>query len=326
MKKFAVSCLALLFVAGVAGNIFAADEHKYFRAVMGGSSVFSQEIAEAVFNNSGNYTFFKKQGTSSGDVEDRDGLTMWVKGFYGDGKVDFNDINKINTTYYGGIIGVDTDRKYGRCFDATYGIFGSYTNGEFKNDNNNGKVVEEGGYLGIRANWYVGKLFIGALADYGYRRSTIKGGGFREEDFDSQNIGVAAKAGYNFELSDRSFTVQPNVLVSGDMIIAESYNFAGQKVESDDFYSYAVAPGLKLAKNFGKCWIVTAEGKYVITGSEGNVELNDNLKANTYYPDYASAGLGVEKIWGYTVLHAKVNKTFAGRDEIIVNAGMEFKF
>ena len=47
---------------------------------------------------------------------------------------------------------------------------------------------------------------------------------------------------------------------------------------------------------------------------------------DTYYKEYASCGIGIEKIWGYTVLHLKGHKTFCGRDGYMVNAGIEFKF
>jgi len=58
----------------------------------------------------------------------------------------------------------------------------------------------------------------------------------------------------------------------------------------------------------GKCWILSAEGKYVVEEVNGDIKENDILLPEMSYDDYASFGLGIEKIWGYTVLHLKANK------------------
>ena len=331
MKKLLVLCSMAVLIAGLSVKAFAAVDGEFASVATGGTSIFTQEIAEAIFNNSGNYTFFHKQGESSceskqskypaGDVEDRTGATMWIKGLYGKEEVDF-DYKKFNTDYYGVLLGIDTDRKYTDSFDATYGIFAAYTEGKLEKGE---KARLNGGYLGVRANWYINKLFFGAVADFGLRKTKTEANG-EESDFDSQSIGIALKAGYNFEVSENNFTIQPNIVFNSDFDISESFHLDGTKVESDDYYNMSVAPGVKAAKNLGRCWILTGEAKYFITSTDGKVEIDDVDTYNTYYSNYALVGLGVEKIWGYTVLHCKVNKTFSGRDGWIVNAGLEFKF
>ncbi len=330
MKKFAVLCSSLLLVAGISAKAFAAIDGEFAGVATGGTSIFAQEIAETILNNSGNYTFFHKQGSEieekqskypAGDVEDRTGATMWIKGVYGKEEVDF-DYKKFNADYYGVILGIDTDRKYTDNFDATYGIFAAYTEGKLEKSD---KARLNEGYIGVRGNWYINKLFFGAAANFGLGKTKTEANG-DESDFDSQSIGLALKAGYNFELSDDNFTVQPNIVFNSNFNISESYNIDGTKVESDDYFNLSVAPGVKAAKNLGRCWILTGEVKYVITSTDGKVEINDASEYNTYYSNYTLAGLGVEKIWGYTVVHCKVNKTFSGRDGWIFNAGLEFKF
>ena len=68
------------------------------------------------------------------------------------------------------------------------------------------------------------------------------------------------------------------------------------------------------------------EGKYVIENVSGDVTADDIVLPDTSYDNFANVGLGIEKIWGYTVLNLKANKTFGGRDGFIINAGIEFKF
>ena len=325
---------SMLLMAGIAVNAHAAVDGRFAGIATGGTSIFTQEIAETIFNNSGNYTFFQKQGTEcehsantkvskypAGDVEDRTGATMWLKGSYGKEAVDFGYKN-FDTDYYNVILGIDTDRKYTDSFDATYGIFAAYTEGKLDKSE---KASFNGGYVGVRGNWYINKLFFGAIADFGLRKTKVEANG-DEEDFDSQSIGLALKAGYNFEVSNKSFTIQPNIMFNSDFDISESFNIDGTKVESDDYFNYSIAPGVKLAKNLGRCWILSGEAKYVIVSSDGKVEIDDADKYDKYYSNYTLVGLGVEKIWGYTVVHCKVNKTFQGRDGWILNAGLEFKF
>ena len=253
------------------------------------------------------------------------------------------DEDKIETYYYGAVLGLDTDRQYSDSFDATYGVFASYVGSEFKDrDFDDNKIKQNSGFVGVRGNWYIGKLFFGAVLDYGMIQNKVEASsgtssGVSTEEFNTQSIGFSAKVGYNFEVAERSFTIQPNVVFNANYLTIEDYgcmiDIWGEKtkVENDNITNISAAPGLKLAKNLGKCWIISAEGKYVFVSSNGDIKLgNETLESvmpESYYKDYVSCGLGIEKIWGYTVLHVKVNKTFCGgRDGAILNAGVEFKF
>ncbi len=334
MKKLAVLCSTMLFVAGITVNAFAGIDGNFAGVATGGTSIFTQEVAETIFDNLGNYTFFQKQGTENvssestkeakypaGNVDDRDGITIWVKGFDGKEAVDFG-YKKFDADYYGILLGVDTDRKYTDNFDATYGIFAAYTEGTLDKSE---KARLNGGYIGARAIWYINKLFFGAIADFGLRKTKVEANS-DEQDFDSQSLGVALKAGYNFEVSNKSFTIQPNIVFNSDFDISEGFNLDGTKVESDDYFNMSIVPGIKAAKNLGRCWILSGEAKYFVVSSDGKVEIDDTNTYDKYYSDFFLLGLGVEKIWGYTVLHCKINKSFSGRDGWLLNAGIEFKF
>ena len=350
MKKFSVSLFAMLFSVLVAGSAFAQrieprepiekyhfqfsfDDFSFDQQGNAGSrggvetfaicqsklavaaaGMLSNELANVILDNSGNYTFFQKQGSNAGDVEDRAGLTMSIKAFGGQEKLDMKDWTKFDTTYYGAILGLDTDRKYTDNFDATYGLFVAYVGGQLKEEDfDSDKLSQNSGFAGVRGNWYIGKLFFGAVLDYGFIANKVEYiDGYYSKDYNIQNIGLSAKAGYNFEVAKRSFTIQPNVVFNADYLIMdefESYDpfFDEGKVKADNITNTAVAPGIKLAKTLGKCWIISAEGKYVFVSSNGDIKIEDDWQVGTlpetYYKDYTSCALGIEKIWGYTVLH-----------------------
>ena len=361
MKKLVVGSLVMLLMLTMVGFSFARKIEKeshdvtwdmlgtegpwtFFyvqpKIAVAASSLLANDVANVILDNSGNYTFFKKQGSSSGDVEDRTGVTMYIKGFGAMDKFEMKDYTKFENTNYGGIIGFDWDRQYSDNFDATYGLFVAYAENELKEeDYEDDKLSSKNGFAGLRGNWYIGKLFFGAVLDYGYLAQKVEIKDEYEEydnDFKIQSIGFSAKAGYNFEVAEKSFTIQPNVVFNSNYLLVEEYDMPldgpdyTAKTKAEDTYNFAVAPGLKIAKTLGKCWIVTAEGKYVFVSDNGKVKYeNDYDEAtlpDTYYKEYASCGLGIEKIWGYTVLHIKGHKTFCGRDGYMVNAGIEFKF
>lgn len=295
------------------------------KVAIAGASISQEEVFDTVFNNAGNYTFFQKQGSSAGDVEDRAAPTLWVKAFGSQEDVDLENYTKVKTNYFGAVVGLDCDRQYTDNFDATYGLFASYIGGELKDDDSNSSVKQNGGYLGVRGNWYIGKLFFNAIVDYGMISNSADSSS-DSNDFKSQVVGLAARAGYNFEVARRSFTIQPNLGVTGKYIITDDFKLDDIKEEVDNITNITIEPGIKLAKNLGKCWILSGEGKYVIENVSGDVKVEDIVLPDMSYKNYANVGLGIEKIWGYTVLHIKGNKTFGGRDGFVVNAGIEFKF
>lgn len=315
---------ALIFTRATDGLIYN-PEILQSKVAVAGVSVSQEEIFDTIFNNAGNYTFFQKQGTSAGDVEDRSAPTLWVKAFGSKEDVDLDKYTKIETTYYGAIAGLDFDRTYSDLFDATYGIFASYIGGELKDGDYDNKVKQNGGYAGVRANWYIGKFFVNAIADYGVLTNTADTNS-DSADFNSQVIGLAARLGYNFEVVNKSFTIQPSIGATGKYIITDDFDTVSGNTKIDDISNITVEPGLKLAKTLGKCWILSAEGKYVVEEVNGDIKVNDILLPEMSYDNYASFGFGIEKIWGYTVLHLKANKTVGGKDGVILNAGIEFKF
>ena len=301
------------------------------KVAIAGANISQDEIFTTVFNNAGNYTFFQKQGTSAGDVEDRAAPTLWIKAFGSKEDVDLEEYTTIETTYYGAVVGLDWDRQYSDNFDATYGVFASYIGGELKDKEFGNKVDQSGGYIGVRGNWYIGKLFFNGIIDYALIQNGADTTSY-SVDFNSQVAGLAARVGYNFEVANKSFTIQPNFAITGKYIMTDDYDAIDpiegdkRKMEIDNITNLTFEPGLKLIKNLGRCWILTAEGKYVIENVSGDVKYDSQVLPDTSYDNFGYVGLGIEKIWGYTVLHLKGSKTFGGRDGYIINAGVEFKF
>ena len=330
MKKVSVYSLVLFLSFVLTSNVLAKEKVCSFSII--GASLSQENLVDSVFNNAGNYNFFLKQGKSVGQKqgisikssEYRDTPTLWIKGFGGEGKVDVDVLDenkKYKSTHYGAIVGLDFDRKYTDVFDATYGFFISYINNELNIDKSEDiKLKQNIGFVGVRGTLYFGRLFFSGVINYGLSFNKIEqtDNSYDFEKFNSSIIGVAGKVGYNFEVAEKSFTIQPNIILTGSYI----FIMDDIKKESriDDIRKYTAEPGLKLVKTLGRCWILSGEGRYVVEKFEKQIE--DDI----CYGNYTNLGLGIEKIWGYTVLNVKANKLLGTRDDYIVNAGIELKF
>ena len=324
MKKVSVYSLVLFLSFVLTSNVLAKEKVCSFS--------IQENLVDSVFNNAGNYNFFlkqeksvgQKQGISIKSKEYRDTPTLWIKGFGGEGKVDVDVLGenkKYKSTHYGAIVGLDFDRKYTDVFDATYGFFISYINNELNIDKSEDiKLKQNIGFVGVRGTLYFGRLFFSGVINYGLSFNKIEqtDNSYDFEKFNSSIIGVAGKVGYNFEVAEKSFTIQPNIILTGSYI----FIMDDIKKESriDDIRKYTAEPGLKLVKTLGRCWILSGEGRYVVEKFEKQIE--DDI----CYGNYTNLGLGIEKIWGYTVLNVKANKLLGTRDDYIVNAGIELKF
>ena len=287
-----------------------------------GARLLQEELSYILFENSGNFSFFTKSGESAGDIP-RDRPTAWVRAFAIDSEIDFDKYGKADADYYGGIAGIDFDRLYDG-FNATYGLFGSYVTGKQKDNGNS--IEQSGGYAGARATFYFGKLFLSGILDAGLLNNSAKTAA-GTDDFNSYAYCASVKGGYNFELSQRSFTLQPNVIGGFSYIDTEDYTSkSGVKIKSDDMNVFTVMPGVKLAKNLGKCWILSADGHYVYSSVNGDVKANSVLLPEVSYDNYFRYGAGIEKIWGYTVAHLKASYSDGGKSGWNLSAGVEWKF
>lgn len=310
------------------GNLKFTRNGLFSRPVMGASyavqgvRLLQEELAYILFENTGNFSFFEKPGASAGDIP-RDKPTMWLKGFAVDSEIDFNEYGKADADYFGAMAGLDIDRLY-EGFDATYGLFGTYVSGKQKGDRND--IEQSGGYFGGKATFYFDKLFLSGILDAGLLNNSVNTA-IGTDEFNSSVYAATLKGGYNFELSKRSFTLQPNIAAGFSYVNTEDYtNKAGVKIESDDVSIFTLMPGVKLAKNLGKCWILSGDGHYVYSSVSGDLKADSIVLADNEYDNYFRYSACIEKIWGYTVAHLRLGRSDGGRSGWNLSAGVEWKF
>ena len=112
--------------------------------------------------------------------------------------------------------------------------------------------------------------------------------------------GAASKTGYNWELANGRFIIQPSWLMSYTFANAFNPNdIAGMKVDSSALHAVQLAPGLKFIGNFQNGWqpYLTVDYRFNICDKAdykvGVVDLPD-----AQVKSYIEYGLGMQKRWG----------------------------
>lgn len=242
------------------------------------------------------------QGTGEGGVitfspnqipEEQKGL--WFRPFATFENVGLKNGPNVKNIGYGSLFGGDSDLlelKHG--WDMQYSFYGGY-NGS--NQYYNGvSIYQNGGSLGASSTWYKGNFFTGLTANVGANvgeASSMYG----KEDFTMLATGIASKTGYNWELANGKFIVQPSFLMSYTFVNTFDYtNAAGVRISSDPLHAIQIAPGLKFIGNLKNGW-----QPYIGLQMVWNVmdrarfKANDVTLPNMSVDPYFQYGLGVQK-------------------------------
>lgn len=242
------------------------------------------------------------QGTGEGGVitfspnqisEEQKGL--WFRPFATFENVGLKNGPNVKNIGYGSLFGGDSDLlelKHG--WDMQYSFYGGY-NGS--NQYYNGvSIYQNGGSLGASSTWYKDNFFTGLTANVGANvgeASSMYG----NEDFTMLATGIASKTGYNWELANGKFIVQPSFLMSYTFVNTFDYtNAAGVRISSDPLHAIQIAPGLKFIGNLKNGW-----QPYIGLQMVWNVmdrarfKANDVSLPNMSVDPYFQYGLGVQK-------------------------------
>jgi len=78
---------------------------------------------------------------------------------------------------------------------------------------------------------------------------------YGDENFNMLTSGIASKKGYNIELQDDDYILQPNLQLSYSYINTEDYNnAAGISIKSGDLHAFQIAAGLRFISNKSQEW------------------------------------------------------------------------
>lgn len=248
---------------------------------------------------------YANQGTGAGGIitfspnqipEQNKGV--WFRPFTTFENVGLKNGPKVGNVAYGSLVGGDSEiieLKHG--WDMTYSLYAGYTGSHQTYDGVG--IYQNGGTLGASTAFYKGNFFTGLTANVGANiaeASTMYG----SEDLTMLATGIASKTGYNFELADGKFIIQPNYLMSYTFVNTFDYtNKAGVRMNSDPLHAIQIAPGIKFIGNLKNGW-----QPYLGVQMVWNLLDDTRFMANNVsLPDlsvkpYVQYGIGVQKRWG----------------------------
>ncbi len=222
----------------------------------------------------------------------------WFRPYATFEKVGLKNGPRVENTAYGSFFGGDSSLKdLGHGWEGMWGAYIGY-NGSHQNYDRT-SIYQNGGTIGLTGIAYKNNFFTGLTVNTGANAgeaSTMYG----NEQFAMLMAGVASKTGYNWELANGKFIIQPSWLMSYSFVNTFDYtNAAGVRIDSDPLHAIQLQPELKFIGNLKNGW-----QPYVSVAMVWNIMDDTKFKANDVsLPElsvqpYVKYGVGLRKTWG----------------------------
>ncbi len=222
----------------------------------------------------------------------------WFKPYVSTERVDLKDGPDVDNTMYGALFGGDSDVITVGGWDTQYSVYAGYNGSHQAFDGN--EIYQNGGVLGLTATAYKGNFFTALTANVGMHGANIKTD-VGNNDLNTLTTGVASKTGYNWELADGKFIIQPSWMMSYTFINPfDDYTLGnGVRIKNDSLHALQLAPGLKFIGNTANGWqpYLGAQMVWNIV-DDSKVKANEVNLPETSTKAYVEYGLGVQKSAG----------------------------
>ena len=249
----------------------------------------------------------------------------WFRPFATFENVHLDNGPRVSNVAYGSYFGADSELyDLGHGWDGMWSVYAGY-NGSHQAYDGIG-IYQNGGTVGAVGMAYKGNYFAGLTANIGASAGEANSM-FGREDFTMLMSGVAAKTGYNWELADGKFIIQPSMLMSYSFVNTFDYhNAAGVGINSDPLHAIQLEPGLKFIGNLKNGW-----QPYLGVSVVWNIMDNTQFRANDVslpslsVDPYVRYGVGVRKAWGERFTgFLQAYFTNGGRNGVGLMAGFRF--
>ena len=233
---------------------------------------------------------------------------------------------KVSNVAWGTYAGLESELyELNNGWDAMFSVYAGY-NGSHQAYQGN-SIYQNGGTLGATGVAYKGNFFTGLTANIGSNVADADTK-YGSEDFAMLMTGVASKTGYNFEMAEGKFIVQPSLLMAYTMVNTFDYtNAAGVNINTDALHAFTFEPGVKFIGNLKNGWQPYAGVSVVMNAmDDADFKANDTALPKLTVKPYAKYGVGVKKSWGERFtgfLQAFV--TSGGRDGIGFQGGFKWQ-
>ena len=232
---------------------------------------------------------------------------------------------KVSNVAYGTFLGGESELyDLGNGWDGMFSVYVGY-NGSHQSYDGIG-IYQNGGTLGIAGMAYKGNFFTGLTVNAGANAGSANTF-YGTDNFSMLMAGIASKTGYNIELAEGKFIIQPSFLMSYSFVNTFDYtNAAGVHISSDPLNAIQVEPGIKFIGNLKNGW-----QPYLGVSMVWNImDKTDFLANNVSLPElsvkpFVKYGVGVRKTWGERCTgFLQAYFTGGGRNGVGLQAGFRF--
>ena len=246
---------------------------------------------------------------------------LWLRPFVTQETVKIGDA-EIDNNLYGTLAGIDFPMGQDKQLSFYLGYAGSKQEIEDVKSNQTGYVLGATGMI-IKDKWYAG-----ATANIMFNKASVDTD-FGTDDIDMNMFSVAAKAGYNFNLTDK-FTLEPSLTLMYGVVNSDSYETSqGAQIDSQSINNILAEPQVKAKFNLVNGW-----QPYGLLGYAANLSSKPTVKAE-------GVEIELDSIDGYVEIGAGANKDFidtawscyaqvagrsGGRNGFSGNLGIKYKF
>ena len=248
---------------------------------------------------------------------------MWVRPYVSIGSINFKNGPKVDNTMYGIYMGGDSGIKHLKHSDFQYSAYIGY-NGSHQTFGDN-SIYSNGGLFGLTGAWYREKAFTLLTVNAGASNAELDTF-YTKKDYPMFAAGVASKTGYNFEMADGKFIIQPSYLMSYSFVTPfNKGSIAGMNIDSKPLNVLNISPGIKFIGNLNHGWQPYAEARMVwnlMGKTDYSTEFVD-VPSISIKP-YAQYGVGIQKLWGdFVTGFIQFTMRSGGRNDVAFFGGLK---
>lgn len=227
-----------------------------------------------------------------------DDKAVWIRPYSTFENVPLKGGPKVSNVAYGSYFGLESELyELNNGWDAMYGIYAGY-NGSHQTYDGIG-IFQNGGTLGLVGMAYKGNFFTGVTVNAGANigeANTFYG----QDNFTLLMAGIANKTGYNWELAEGKFIIQPSLMTSYSFVNTFDYTTSsGINVSSDALHAVTFEPGIKFIGNLKNGWQPYA-GVSVVWNilDKTDFQASDATLPELSVKPFVKYGIGIRKTWG----------------------------
>ena len=222
---------------------------------------------------------------------------MWVKPYTTFERVNLRGGIGVSNVSYGTLYGGDSELyNLGNGYKGVISAFVGY-NGSHQSYSGI-SMNQQGGTLGVTGTLYKGNFFTGITASTGASTGEAHTHAGRDS-FAMMTAGIASKTGYNWEINDGKFIVQPSMFLGYTFVNTFEHNTAaGVNIDSDPLHAVQLIPGVRFIANTKNGWQPYASVDMVwnLMGKT-DVMANDVRLPQLSVKPYVQYGVGVQRSW-----------------------------